>query len=141
MAYTREMTEAYPGPGDPGVVPILINASVAGSSAPSTVAIKVPWNNVKLVYGYTAITTLVNSKASLILTITDGTTTLLSGTLAKSAAVGTVADLTVATSALANIARDSLTNASTLTVSHYGGSSAAGQVMLYLYFEPAGQGS
>ena len=141
MAYTREMAVAYPGPGDPGVIAAVLNQSVAGSSAPSSVALKVPWDNVKLVYGYTAVTTALNSKATLVLTVTDGTTTLESGTIAKSAAVGTVADLTQATSTAANIARDNLTNASTLTCSWYGGSSATGQIMVYLYFEPAGCGT
>ncbi|MHA2084996.1 MAG: hypothetical protein ACXABD_14655 [Candidatus Thorarchaeota archaeon] len=142
MVYTREMAQpAYPGPGDPGVIAALLNHSVAGSSAPSTVALKVPWDNVRLVYGYTAVTTALNSKGSLVLTVTDGTTTLESGTIAASAAVGTVADLTEATSRSANIARDNLTNASTLTLSWYGAASATGQVMVYLYFEPAGCGT
>ena len=89
MAYTREMAyPAYPGPGDPGVIAAILNQSVAGSSAPSTVALKVPWDNVKLVYGYTAVTTAINSKATLVLTVTDGTTTLESGTTVPTACKG-----------------------------------------------------
>jgi hypothetical protein len=136
MAYTRENAPAMPGPGDPGIISHPLTNIASGSSSPDSVVLKVPWNNVKLVYGYTAVTTLIDSNADMIITVTDGTTTLLSVTGAKSDAVGHITDCTVATSAAANLARRHLTNASTLTVSWYGGGSSSGEVMLHLYFEP-----
>jgi len=138
MAYTREMAQGAMPVGDPGVVPLVINHTAVGSSAPKTTALKVPWNHVKFVYAYTVVTTAVNSKAVLNISVTDGTNSLATGTVAKSAAVGTVGDLTMAKTAAANRGRNNLMNSSTLTVSVYGGASAAGQAMLYLYFEPKG---
>ena len=138
MAYTREMAQGAVPVGDPGVVPLLINHATVGSSAPLTTALKVPWNHVKFVYGYTVVTTAINSKAVLNISVTDGTNTLATGTVAKSAAIGTVGDLTMATTAVGNTGRNHLMDSSTLTVSVYGGGSATGQAMLYLYFEPEG---
>jgi len=142
MAYTREKIQACPTPCDPGVLTFLANAVPSGSTSDSI--IKVPWNNCKLVYGYTMVTTAVSSKAvfkvDLELTAASGTQ-LATCTQSKSAAVGTVVDFTMGTVGASSVTESSFLfdDGGLINIEVNGGSSAsiAGQALVYMFFEPA----
>ena len=138
MAYTRATTQSCPAPCDPGVLTVLVN-TVAAASANDRI-IKIPWNNCKLVYGYTVVTTKVNSKATLNVDLertAAGGTLLGTATQAKSAAVGTVVEFTMAT-VTTSVTEDhfKFDDSGLLNLEVTGASSAAGQVLVYLFFEP-----
>jgi len=133
MAYTRQKVSACPVPADPGMVSILLNQVAAAS--PVDIELKVPWDNVKLVYGYSIITVKNNSKATFNVDVeltTAGGTAMATMAPAKSAAVGTVTELTISDDA----ACDDLNDGSIINLEVTGAASAVGQMMLYLYFEP-----
>jgi len=141
MAYTREKVQACPAPCDPGVLSILLNNTV--SSATDSI-IKIPWNNCKLVYAYSMVTTLPNSKATLNidLELTAASGAVL-GTMvnSKSAAVGTVTEWTKGTVGASSITESSFIfdDGGLINIEVTGASSASvtGQAMLYMFFEPA----
>jgi hypothetical protein len=133
MAYTREKPAACPIPADPGVVSLLINSPAVGSSAPVSTILEVPWDNVKLVYAYTVVTTLCGSQGDIEIDLDNAAgTEMATITVAADAAVGVVDEATISSHAAA----DDLNDSDTVTVAVFDASSMTGQVMLYMYFEP-----
>jgi hypothetical protein len=136
MAYTREKVAACPAPCDPGVLSILVN-NVNGAS-PTDSIIKIPWNNCKLVYGYSIVTTTITaSKGDLAIDLERtlaGGTGIATVTSSKGDAVGTVHELTITASPESNLIFD---DGGLINIEVTGASSAGGQAMLYLFFEPA----
>jgi len=133
MAYTRTQPSACPVPADPGMVSILVNQVAAAS--PVDIELKVPWDNVKLVYGYSIITVANSGHATFNVDVelaTAGGTAMATMAPAKSAAVGTVTELTISDPA----ACDDLNDGSIINLEITGASSATGQMMMYFYFEP-----
>ena len=131
MAYVRQMLPTRPGPGDPGVLWVYLQNSAAETNC----TVKVPWDNVELVYGYTYVATAIDATANCEIDLelnAAGGTELGTATIAKSAAVGTVGDITIDTSN-----KTPLGNGNAINVEVDGSASAAGAVMVYLYFEPA----
>jgi hypothetical protein len=115
------------------MVSILLNQ--VASSTPVDIELKVPWDNVKLVYGYSIITVVNSSHATFNVDIeltTAGGTAMATMAPAKSDAVGTVTELTISDPA----ACGDLNDDSILNLEVTGTSSSTGQMMLYLYFEP-----
>lgn len=132
MAYTRRTSGPIrPGPGDPGV----IWAHFLNSAAETNMAVKVPWDDVELVYAYMYNTVAIDATGTATIDLelnAAGGTQLATATLAKSGAIGTVTELTMDPTA-----RTPLSNKSSINIEIDGSASAAGACMIYLYFEPA----
>jgi len=139
MAYTRERFQACPVCADPAVLTVLLNHVAAASAADYT--IKIPWNNARFVYGYTVVTTKVNSKATFNI---DFEKTAAGGHLlatvapAKSAAVGTVTEFTMTAAGASSTSYEEFVfdDGDAINLELTGASSATGQCLVYMYFEP-----
>jgi hypothetical protein len=121
MAYTRSLN-APTQFGDPLVVSVVGTCSTAATDLP----VKVPWNNVDLVYAYTVLTTIIDT-GDCAFKIEDGTggTTVATATITQSGcAVGDIDELT------------NLQNTDVMNV-EIDGASGNGQFTLWMYFEPS----
>ena len=131
MAYTRQTPDSDTVCNNPGLVSHLCN----NSAAETNMALKVPWDNVNLVYGYTAVTTAIDATGSTTIDLEltkAGGTAIATQTIAKSAAVGTITEFTFNEPLVAK----GLDRKSTINVEIDGSATGSGQFMLYLYFEP-----
>jgi len=120
-----------PGPGDPGVIWCLVN----NSAAETNIALKVPWNDVELVYAYTAVSTIIDNTGAAVIDLelnAAGGSLLATQTVAKNSAVGTITEFTFDP----NI-RSPLSNKNSINVEVDGSATGTGQWMVFLYFEPA----
>ena len=130
MAYSRRMDVTRPGPGDPGVLWVYMQNSAAETNC----TVKVPWDDVELVYAYTYVATAIDATGDCEIDLelnAAGGTELGTITIAASGAVGTIDEATM------SAARAPLGNGNSINVEMDGSASAAGAVMVYLYFEPA----
>jgi len=128
MAYTRALNAATQF-GDPLVLSVTCTASTAATNLP----IKVPWNNVDLVYAYSVLTTIIDTGDCVVL-LQDGAAGTTIGTITiteSGSAVGDIDEFTLA--APAN--RTNLLNTDIINV-NIDGASGNGQFTIYMYFEP-----
>ena len=130
MAYTRALNAATQF-GDPLVLSMVASLS----NAETNVSVKVPWNNVDLVYAYCVLTVIpTTTDVTLLLEIdaADGTTIGTATITESGSAVGDVNEFTMASAS----DRTNLLNTNIINVSIDGGADA-GQMVVYLYFEPS----
>jgi hypothetical protein len=107
MAYTRGLNAATQF-GDPLVLSVVGTASTAATDLP----VKVPWNNVDLVYAYTVLTTIIDT-GDCAFKIEDGTggTSVATATITQSGcAVGDIDEFTMVAGPTATTARTNLLN-------------------------------
>ena len=133
MAFTRynSMVPASPLPNDPGV----LWAHITNSASETNIPVYVPWDNCQLVHAYTTVTTAIDSTADMEidLELTEaGGTEIMTISVPKSSAVGTVTEATFTSRA----AGRHLKNGSIIMVEVDGSAAAAGAANIYLYFEP-----
>jgi hypothetical protein len=131
VAYTRRSDPKRPGPGDPGVIWHVINNSAAETNIP----IQVPWDDVELVYAYTAVQTIIDNTAAVEIDLelnAAGGTELASLSIAKNSGVGTITEFTMNPETRTVLARNS-----SIVVEVDGSSTGTGRLNLFLYFETA----
>jgi hypothetical protein len=120
------------GTADPAVVCVpLVN-----SAAETNVGVKVPWNNCKFVYAYTAVTLVIDNTADLEIDLEIGATEVATITITKNNATGTIDEATLTNTTAADNLRKNLNVNSIINVEIDGSSTGTGAFMLYLYFEP-----
>ena len=131
MAYTRAMNAATQF-GDPLIVPVCVTNTIAETNIP----VKIPWNNVDLTYAYSVATVAVDATGDMVVVLNNGSsggTVIGNLTIACTDAVGDIDEVTLAAPA----SRKNLLNSDSINIKVDGSAAAAGQVMLYLYFEPS----
>ena len=129
MAYTRALN-APTQFGDPLVLSVVGTASTAATDLP----VKVPWNNVDLVYAYWVLTTIIDT-GDCAFKIEDSGTTVATATITESeCAVGDVGDFSMTAGVHGN--RINLLNTDTMNI-EIDGASGNGQFTIYMYFEPS----
>ncbi len=134
MTYTASKFDSIPIPVQPAVLSVYVPNTIAETNIP----VYIPWRNCRLAYAYSvnvvAIDNTGASKIDIELNAAAGGD-MMTIALAQNGAVGTVTEATVVTAAnCENLSRDNA-DRDAVNIEIDGSSSAAGGVMLYMYFE------
>ena len=134
MTYTASKYDSIPIPVQPSVLSVYVPNTIAETNIP----VYIPWRNCRLAYAYSvnvvAIDNTGASKIDIELNAAAGGD-MMTIALAQNGPVGTVTEATVVTAAnCENLSREN-TARDAVNIEIDGSSSAAGGVMLYMYFE------
>lgn len=134
MAYTPRMNRKSPLPVEPAVLSVY----VPNSTAETNILVPVPWHQVQLSHAETNVVTAIDATGAMEIDLelnASGGTEMMTITVAASSAVGTIDTATVTSrSACEGLSYDD-TSKDYICIEVDGSASAAGAVMLYLYFE------
>ena len=135
MTYSAKLGNTMPIPVEPAVLSVY----VANSAAETNMPVYIPWKNCRLVYAYTVVVgAAIDATGAMEIDLelnAAGGTEMMSIQVAASSAVGTIDEASVSNaSACKNLSRDDASR-DAINVEVDGSASAAGAVMLYMYFE------
>ena len=138
MAYSGNevLKDMCPVFGLPGVLSIVVNNSAAETNIP----VSVPWKNCRLAHAETVVTTAIDGDGAMEIDLelnAAGGTEMMSITVAASSAVGDVDYASVSNAAACNKLDRDNTSRDVINIEVDGSATGTGQVMLFLYFEPA----
>lgn len=129
MAYTRQADAK--ALNDPLVASVYVN----NSAAETNVRVPVPWNDVRCVYIYSIVATVIDNTGAMELDFefnAAGGTEFATMTVAQNAAVGTVTEATISDAETARKFHEK----SYINVEIDGSSSGTGALNIFFYFEP-----
>jgi hypothetical protein len=130
MAYTRALNAATQF-GDPLVLSVTANIMTAETNLP----IKIPWDGVDLTYAYAVTTTITTTgDCTIVLNKTSSAGTVIgTATITESgSAVGDIDEIALVAAA----SRTNLLNSDIINIK-LDGAADAGQIVVFLYFEPS----
>ncbi len=128
MAYTRQSDAVALHD------PLVLHQFVKNSNQ-SDVAVRVPWDDVKLVYIYSIVETAIDGNGNCVITFEFNAaagTEIATMTVALSSGVGTIDEATFSD----RLNQPVFWNGSVVNMDINGDSSAAGALNIYFYFEP-----
>ena len=134
MAYQKTKGASCGATFEPAVIHAVVNNSIAAT----LIAIKVPWDNCKLVYIYSLVSVVIDATAAMVMKFekdASGGERLADMTVAASAAVGVLDEATLTLTAAGIKARQQLNHNNIINVEVDGSTTGTGQINLYLYFE------
>ena len=134
MAYQKTKGASCGATFEPAVIHAVINNSIAATE----IAIKVPWDNCKLVYIYSLVAVAIDGDGDMVIKFEKdaaGGERLADMTVATSAAVGVLDEATLTKTPAGIKARQELNHNNIINVEVDGSTTGTGQINLYLYFE------
>lgn len=134
MTFNLTKNPRCPLPVDPSVISLY----VPNSAAETNILVPIPWDNCDLIHAETNVVAAVDSSGAMEIDLelnAAGGTEMMTITVAASSAVGTIDTGTVSSASACKGLSRSDSSKDYICVEVDGSASAAGGVMLYLYFQ------
>jgi hypothetical protein len=134
MAYKKTKAASCGATFEPAVLCTVITNAITATEY----AIKVPWDNCKLVYIYSLVSVVIDGTGDMVIKFEKDAASgerLADMTVAASSAVATLDEATLTLTRAGIKARHQLNHNNIINVEVDGSSSGTGQLNLYLYFE------